>query len=202
MRRRPLIILISLLVILAGLYLIFWNGNKKPGSEEPHQQPIAQGANTGAFNESFDRLLTAYYAVKDALFASDTAKANKAAADLIYAADSLKINEINGDSTGTLKGLASDYAGTLSGSGKGLLGEQTIDAKRKEFEMMTEAMWNLSRSVKYGGRKIYYQYCPMAFDNKGAYWMSNERGIKNPYFGDKMPDCGSLEDSLDYSKKN
>lgn len=201
MRRRPLIILISLLIILTGLYLLFWNGNKKAGAEIPKQQPISQAANTGAFNESFDRLLTAYYSVKDALVASDTVKANKAAADLIIAADSLKVDEIRGDSTGTLKGLANDYAGTLSGSGKGLRGEKTIDAKRKEFEMITDAMWNLSRSVKFGGRKIYYHYCPMAFDNKGAYWMSNEREIRNPYFGDKMLDCGSVEDSLDYSKK-
>jgi Cu(I)/Ag(I) efflux system membrane fusion protein len=40
----------------------------------------------------------------------------------------------------------------------------------------------------------------MAFNNKGAYWLSNEREIKNPYFGSEMLECGSVEDSLDYSK--
>jgi Cu(I)/Ag(I) efflux system membrane fusion protein len=40
----------------------------------------------------------------------------------------------------------------------------------------------------------------MAFNKQGAYWMSNEREIKNPYFGNEMLNCGSVEDSLDYSK--
>ena len=67
--------------------------------------------------------------------------------------------------------------------------------------MIAESVWTLTRTVKYTGKIVYYQYCPMAFNNKGAYWMSQDREIKNPYFGDKMLECGSLEDSLDYSKK-
>ena len=202
MRPRITIILVALSIIAVGLYTLYWNNKGDGGAEGPKQQPLSQGANTGAFNESFNRLLTAYYGVKDALVASDTVKANKAAAELQMAADSLKVDEIQGDSTGTIKETALSYTGTIVGSAKGFLGETTIDEKRKEFEMLTEAMWNLSRVVKYGGRKIYYQYCPMAFNDKGAYWMSNEREIRNPYFGDQMLECGKVEDSLDYSKKN
>jgi Cu(I)/Ag(I) efflux system membrane fusion protein len=40
----------------------------------------------------------------------------------------------------------------------------------------------------------------MAFDNKGAYWLSNVSEIKNPYFGEKMLTCGSVQDSLYYGK--
>ena len=43
---------------------------------------------------------------------------------------------------------------------------------------------------------VYREYCPMAFDEKGAYWLSNDPEIKNPYFGNKMLDCGDVEDSL------
>jgi len=201
MRPRITIILVALSIIAVGLYTLYWNNKKDGDAGQPKQQPLSQGANTGAFNESFERLLTAYYSVKDALVASDTVKANKAAAELQIAADSLKVDEIQGDSTGTIKETALSYTGTILGSAKGFVGETTIDEKRKEFEMLTEAMWNLSRVVKYGGRKIYYQYCPMAFNDKGAYWMSNEREIRNPYFGDQMLECGKVEDSLDYSKK-
>ena len=139
--------------------------------------------------------------LKDALVASDTLKANAAGIILVTAADSLKTDEIHGDTTGAIKATAKDFAGTIVGSGKGLIGEKGIEAKRKEFEMITDALWSLTRTVKYAGKKIYYQYCPMAFDNKGAYWMSSAREIQNPYFGDKMLTCGSLEDSIDYSKK-
>jgi len=47
-----------------------------------------------------------------------------------------------------------------------------------------------------GNTPRYYQYCPMAFDNKGAYWISNETEIRNPYFGEKMLKCGENKDTL------
>ncbi len=182
-----------------GAYFLFFRKEKE--DRGPSDQPLTIGENTGSFNQSFNNLLTAYFSVKDALVASDTSLANKAAGALILAADSLKTNEIIGDSTGAIKATANDFAGTISGWAKGLRGENGIEAKRKEFEMISDALWSLTRTVKYAGQKVYYQYCPMAFDNKGAYWMSKERQIKNPYFGDKMLECGSIEDSLDYSHK-
>jgi Cu(I)/Ag(I) efflux system membrane fusion protein len=33
----------------------------------------------------------------------------------------------------------------------------------------------------------------MAFDNKGAYWLSETKEIRNPYFGDKMMTCGEVK---------
>ena len=51
---------------------------------------------------------------------------------------------------------------------------------------------------RYDGEKVYYQYCPMAFNNKGAYWLSNQSVIRNPYFGNEMLECGKVEDSVDY----
>ena len=40
---------------------------------------------------------------------------------------------------------------------------------------------------------VYKQYCPMAFNNTGAYWFSNSKEIFNPYFGEKMLKCGRVE---------
>jgi len=31
---------------------------------------------------------------------------------------------------------------------------------------------------------------------KKAYWLSAEAKIKNPYFGNQMPDCGSVKNKL------
>jgi len=145
-------------------------------------------------------LLTGYYSLKDALVASDTVKANAASRELIVYADSLKISEIQGDSTGMIKETAKTFTSTISGSADALAKEATIEAKRKEFEMISDALWSLTRTVRYDGEKIYYQFCPMAFDNKGAYWLSNQATIRNPYFGDEMLECGKVEDSLDYGR--
>ena len=197
---KKLILALILLVAGVSVYFLFFSGGKK-GPEAPKQQPLALEDKGNAFNNSYNRLLTAYISVKDALVASDTAKASAAARELAIAADSLKVNEIQGDSTGILKETALNYASTISSSAQALALEATIAAKRKEFEMIAEALWNLTRTVKYSSQKLYWQYCPMAFNNRGANWVSTEAEIRNPYFGNEMLECGSIQDSLDYSAK-
>ena len=191
------LVLVSLAI---GVYFLFFKKGTKV--EGPKDKPLAIGENTSTFNQSFNNLLTAYFDIKDALVANDTVKANSAAAALVIAADSLKTDEIKDSSAnGLIKATAKDYAGTISGWSKGLIGEKDIGAKRNEFKMISESIWTLVRTVKYSGQKLYYQYCPMAFNNQGANWMSKDREIRNPYFGDTMLECGKVDDSLDYSKK-
>ena len=44
----------------------------------------------------------------------------------------------------------------------------------------------------------YYQYCPMANGDVGAYWFSNEKDIENPYFGEEMLKCGETKETLEF----
>lgn len=196
--KRPVLYILVLVVVAVASYFLFFKEKKE--ERGPKDKPLTVLENTGPFNESYSKMLAAYFQLKDALVESDTTKANLAAAALLQAADSLKVDDIKGDSTGAIKATARDYALSINGSAKAIQGEATLDAKRKEFEMVTDMIWNLTRTVRYNGQKVYYQFCPMAFNNKGAYWMSTEREIKNPYFGSKMLTCGSVEDSLDYAK--
>jgi Cu(I)/Ag(I) efflux system membrane fusion protein len=192
-------------IVIAAIFLIarpfFCNSDDKSSDKtaDTKQQPLSISQNTDAFNQSFTQLLNAYNNLKDALVASDTGKASAAALVLKTAADSLKMNEIKGDSTGDIKLTAQTFTSTITGSAQALAAEKELKNKRKEFEMIADAMWNLTRTVRYTGQKLYWEFCPMAFDNKGAYWMSFEREIKNPYFGSEMLNCGSVEDSIDYS---
>ena len=60
-------------------------------------------------------------------------------------------------------------------------------------------MQSFYKSIKtYGlaGTTAYYQFCPMAEGDKGAYWMSNSEEIKNPYFGEAMLGCGENKETL------
>jgi hypothetical protein len=36
----------------------------------------------------------------------------------------------------------------------------------------------------------------MAFNDQGAYWISDREEIRNPYFGDKMLTCGVVKEEL------
>ena len=202
--KKTLIVVIVLAAIILIARPFFCNSKRTDksanGTVEEKQHPISISDNSDVFNQSFTQLINAYIDLKDALVASDAAKATAAAQTLRTAADSLKVNEIKGDSTGVIKQTALTYTSSITASAQALVAEKDIEGKRKEFGNIADAMWTLTRTVRYGGKKLYWEYCPMAFNNQGAYWISYERDIKNPYFGSKMMTCGSVEDSIDYSK--
>ncbi len=186
------------LAIAAAAFLAACSSSDTKAPENAEPAPPKVSKHTAAFNSSFSALLSGYYELKDALVASDTAKANLAAAKMGAAADSVKLNEISNDSTGAIAATAADYTKTLSDLSKTLRSASDLEAKRKEFQMVSDAMYDLVRTVQYDEQVVYHQYCPMAFDNQGAYWLSNSSDIKNPYFGKKMLVCGEVKDSLNF----
>ena len=148
-----------------------------------------------------------YFSLKDALVNWDTLKADQAAYSIAAKADSLPVNLIKADSD--LINTARSLAVSMVGEAKGLTGETGIEARRHSFDMLTDELFNLIRTVRYDGQKIYYIRCPMAFnDSVAAYWLSDTRAIINPYLGNKHPvykskmvGCGEVTDSVDYGKK-
>ena len=64
--------------------------------------------------------------------------------------------------------------------------------KQREFfvGLTNETTKILSQDIASGN--LIQQYCPMAFDGKGGYWLSNSKEIRNPYFGDVMLACGEV----------
>jgi hypothetical protein len=37
----------------------------------------------------------------------------------------------------------------------------------------------------------------MALNDKGAMWLSENKEIKNPYYGEKMMECGTVEEVIE-----
>lgn len=72
---------------------------------------------------------------------------------------------------------------------------QDINEQRNAFVDLGEPMEKLLSGNLVSG-EIYKQYCPMAFEGKGGYWLASSKEIRNPYFGDKMLKCGSVRDTL------
>ena len=205
---KKLLIAIIVLVLAGFAIKKFFFSPKETGSDAPKQEALAISKNSDLFNESFEKLLNSYFSLRDALVEYDTAKANTVAKEMVVFADSLKTDEIKADSSGVIKQTATDFAGTISGSAKGLIGETDLVKKKREFQLISEALYNLVRTVKYDRQKLYHQHCPMAFnDEEEAWWISNSNKIVNPYLGRKHPKykatmegCGDITDSLDFSK--
>lgn len=190
----------SLVLLPAAFLFTFCGSGKKEENEAEKPSPINVSRLSAPFAESFTHLLDAYYELSDALTNADTVKANAAAQSLLLNADNLKISDIQGDTTGTIKETAQVFSGTISGSATALMGEAGIEEKRREFNMITDALWNLTRTVRYDVDKMYYQFCPAALDNSGGYWISKSRQSANPYLGNAENGCGEVTDSVDYRK--
>lgn len=75
-----------------------------------------------------------------------------------------------------------------------------IEGQRAAFESLSKTMYQLITELGLpAGTYVYQQHCPMAFDNRGAWWLSEQPDIVNPYFGDKMLTCGVLKESLEFN---
>jgi len=174
------------------------NKEDKTETTETTEPKAAPGyAYSEPFNQSMSNVLNAYYSLKDAFVASDTVKVNAEATVLKGLLDSLKLDEVQQFDTlgfASINGRPGDVAAELSG----LLGEKELEKKRESFEMVSNAFYDMVRVIKPTGATIYYQYCPMAFNDKGAYWLSNADSIMNPYFGKKMLICGEVRETLKY----
>ena len=82
---------------------------------------------------------------------------------------------------------------------KGLLSKiseaSDIEEQRRLFFDVTEKMTGIvNESISSG--EVYEQFCPMAFNNEGGYWLSTEEEIRNPYFGDRMLKCGKVTETI------
>ena len=71
-----------------------------------------------------------------------------------------------------------------------------IKAQRNHFKRLSS---HLIQSIQWFGinEKVYVEFCPMADGNKGAYWLSKEAHILNPYFGDAMLKCGEVKQTIE-----
>lgn len=187
--------IITLLVVLS---LFACNSNEQKSQAVVEETPVAKVASySEAFESSFENVLNGYYALRDALVASDTAATNKSASALIQSADDLKWDELkSADTNNIIIPTAQTYISDLKRESEGLLGESDLEAKRKAFQMISGNMFDLARTIRYSKHKIYLLHCPMAFNNAGADWLSNATDIKNPYFGETMLTCGAVKDSV------
>ncbi|GGG43793.1 efflux RND transporter periplasmic adaptor subunit [Bizionia arctica] len=58
---------------------------------------------------------------------------------------------------------------------------------------------NLTNAIEVFGinEKVYHQFCPMADNDNGAYWLSKEEHVLNPYFGGAMLKCGEIKQVIE-----
>ena len=196
-------IILSVLLIAAATLSSCKDSGKAPATEatgaavttvapEKPRQPETSIGVEGT--SELINMIAAYYTLKDALVATNGIMADEAASKLMSAA------ELFHSGMGPLpqKAELQQQLSVVMEKTEAIMATkaEAIEEKRKQFSEVSDAVYKIATLAGLRNAGVYRQYCPMAFNDKGAYWLSAESDIKNPYFGKKMMECGEVTDSL------
>ncbi|HLT42611.1 MAG TPA: DUF3347 domain-containing protein [Sphingobacteriaceae bacterium] len=85
---------------------------------------------------------------------------------------------------------------TIAANAANITEAGTLKEKREFFSKLSNALIPLVKASGVKSGELYIDYCPMALNDQGAHWLSSEKGIKNPYFGDSMLTCGETKETI------
>lgn len=127
------------------------------------------------------QLLSQYYNIKDALVAGNGNDASTKAGEFIKTANSIDHKLISEENINALLKDATPISET-----------KDINKQREHFANLSNNMVSLAKAVKLDTAPIYQQYCPMKKTN----WLSSDKAIKNPYYGNAMLTCGKVVETI------
>ena len=125
-----------------------------------------------------DAVLKCYFRLKDALVASNASNAQKEATTLTI---SLK----------AIPAFAKSVLMCDSISKTSDLAKQRSTFTNLSNELIAQF---LKPSLLKGS--FYLQFCPMANEGNGGYWLAAEQEVRNPYYGDEMLTCGEVKRTI------
>ena len=132
-----------------------------------------------------------YFALKDALVKTDGVSASAKASAMLTALDVVEMAKLNNEEHTVWMKVEK----SLKTDAQHIKENKDIDNQREYFISLSKVLYELIKASK-PAETIYYQYCPMANDGKGANWLSKENAIKNPYYGSQMLSCGKTVETI------
>ncbi|MBW8682990.1 DUF3347 domain-containing protein [Chitinophaga rhizophila] len=86
--------------------------------------------------------------------------------------------------------------GALAQSAAKITATADIEAQREAYSTLSNELIGLVKQAGVAGGVLYVDYCPMAMEDKGGYWLSGVEEIRNPYFGESMMTCGEVKEKV------
>ena len=150
-----------------------------------------------AFKDQLNKVIEAYLATKDALVATDGGQTSQKADQLLSALGLVDATSLPADAVEKW----TEHRKIMERAATSMQAAPNIEAKRASFEDLSKAVYALVNDFG-AGTTLYKEYCPMAFNDKGAFWLSAKSEIRNPYFGNKMLECGEVQEVLQFQANN
>lgn len=198
------IILTILVVILAiAGYYVYKFSSVESTDMGPKQEPLALKQHSDSFNLAVATAMDAYFEMAAAFVDADTAKVKLQSRKFIQLMDSIPMIELKTDSADIYNIAQGSFTG-IKANAESILTMTDIVEMRKDFSMVSENLYPFFRIINYEGEKMYWQNCPMAFDDDiGANWISKTKEVVNPYLGKNHPKyrgtmlhCGMVKDTI------
>ena len=146
------------------------------------------------FKKQLQSVYDSYILMKDAFVASDANEVSRNASKVKSDLANVDMGLLEGDThmewMNHLKKLNTDIDQIANST--------DIEKQRISFAEFNNTFYNSLQTFGLHHGTVYYQYCPMAFGDKGAYWFSDKMEINNPYFGDAMLSCGETKETFKY----
>lgn len=146
---------------------------------------------TAAF--SVKEIIASYLQVKNALAKDNAKDAATTATTMVAILDKINKASLPANQLKTYNELQDDIKENAEHIGEN---QDKIEHQREHFEMLSKDIVDLIKIFGNGGQTLYKDFCPMANDGKGAIWISEVKEIKNPYLGSKMPECGTIKETI------
>lgn len=156
--------------------------------ENQHPSPQNKAQETNLLTAVFE----AYFALKDALVNTNSEMASSMSNNLLTAINAVKVEALKMEEQVVWMEKMKD----LEADAKRIADTKDVANQRLYFRTLSENMHALIKVAK-PNTPVYYQFCPMANDGKGANWLSKESGIKNPYYGSQMLSCGKTVETIE-----
>lgn len=166
--------------------------NTSMASSEGHSNHANHSETTTSENKNqLKSVFDSYFSVKDALITSDGNKTAVAATTLLTAVNNVKMDQLKMEAHVVWMKVVN----ALQDDAKHIADSKEVAQQRGYFTTLSKNMFTLLNVSKYEA-PVYYQFCPMANDGKGANWLSKENTVKNPYYGAMMLSCGKTVETI------
>ncbi len=142
-------------------------------------------------SSALSTIINNYFEVKNALVNDNSKGASEAAAKLSASIKSLDKSYFAADQ----KASFDKVEASLKSSADAISSASDIKAQREQFITLSDAAYAIAKDFG-AGKAVYREFCPMARDNNGAYWVSESKEVKNPYFGAEMLECGEVKEVI------
>lgn len=138
---------------------------------------------------SLSPVYQAYFKIQTSLAEDKASEAIDSYTKLIKAVKDVDMSLFEGDSHMEWMAFHKNLSKTVDGI-------DDIEELRQFFEHTSTNIINLHNRFGHSEDKNFYlTFCPMAFDNRGAYWVQDDTIINNSYFGEKMLRCGEVKET-------